>query len=164
MEIYVKVNCEFENYLISNLTNVKNEITGKILKPQLDKYGYNYVTFTKNGKSKKFKLHRLMAMTFIENIENKKEVNHINGIKTDNRIENLEWVTHFENQMHKTLMMKKSSKYIGVCFYKQTKKWKSQIQINNKKISLGYFNSEIEAYNARVNFEAKHNIVNKYIL
>lgn len=74
---------------------------GKILKPKIDKYGYECVTLTKNGKRKSYTVHKLVAMAFIPNPKNKKTINHINGIKTDNRVENLEWNTEKENQQHK---------------------------------------------------------------
>lgn len=75
-------------------------IEGQIMLPSLATNGYPQITLSKNGKSKIFRIHRLMAIAFIPNPENKKEVNHINGIKTDNRIENLEWATKSENAFH----------------------------------------------------------------
>tara|TARA_Y100000310_G_scaffold340955_1_gene438491 strand:+ start:157 stop:690 length:534 start_codon:yes stop_codon:yes gene_type:complete len=68
--------------------------------PQLDIYGYHFMLLCKNGKYKQMKVHRLVAMAFIDNPENKPTVNHINGIKTDNRLCNLEWATLSENLQH----------------------------------------------------------------
>ena len=67
------------------------------IKPQKDKKGYMLVSLCKNGKVKQFYAHRLLALHFIPNPENKPEVDHINGIRDDNRLENLRWVTHKEN-------------------------------------------------------------------
>lgn len=67
---------------------------------RLTKDGYCRVALIKNGKTKEYRTHRLIAETFIPNPQNKETVNHINGIKTDNRVENLEWCTREENMKH----------------------------------------------------------------
>ena len=76
-----------------------NSKTGKELRQQSNGR-YNKVTLTIDGKQKQFLVHRVVAEVFIPNPDNKEEVNHINGIKTDNRVSNLEWVTPQENQQH----------------------------------------------------------------
>lgn len=71
------------------------------LKPSFDKQGYARVgIYVGNYKTKTIKVHRLIAECFIENPSNKKDVNHINGKKDDNRVENLEWCTRSENVRH----------------------------------------------------------------
>lgn len=72
----------------------------KIMFVEEDKDGYLKTRLSKDGKQKKFFVHRLVAMTFIPNQENKPEVNHKDGIKKNNGSENLEWVTTSENQRH----------------------------------------------------------------
>ena len=71
-----------------------------IMKQAKDGSGYYRVWFSKNGLKEHVGVHRLVAMNFLENPLNKSDVNHINGIKTDNRLENLEWTTRSENVSH----------------------------------------------------------------
>jgi hypothetical protein len=71
------------------------------LKPQTNpKTGYKTVGLIKDKKQKNIAIHRLMALTFLPPSKNKTQVNHINSIKTDNRLENLEWCTASENAIH----------------------------------------------------------------
>ena len=71
-----------------------------ILKPSLNKKGYLRVYLSVNSKKYTKSVHRIVAETFIDNPLNKNTVNHINGIKTDNSIYNLEWATNLENMQH----------------------------------------------------------------
>jgi len=77
-----------------------------------DKDGYMKCRLTLNGKRKDFRVHRLVCIAFLENPENKKQVNHINGIKSDNKLSNLEWCTIEENMSHTFKMGLKTQKGI----------------------------------------------------
>lgn len=101
---------EYEGYYqVSNHGRVKslarNSVDGRklsscIITPRLDRYGYVRVWLYKDGDRKEYRIHRLVAIAFVPNPDNKCEVNHKNGIKNYNYDNNLEWVTSSENHRH----------------------------------------------------------------
>ena len=89
-------------YLINDVGQVLSLRRNKILKPTLDRYGYEKIVLSKEGKSFYRTIHRLVAQAFIPNPHNFKTVNHINEVKTDNRAVNLEWLSIADNDNHGT--------------------------------------------------------------
>lgn len=87
------------NYSVSTNGEIKNDNTDKILS-QRTQQGYKHITLTINKKAKSCRVHRLVATAFIPNPENKPYVNHIDGIRSNNNVTNLEWVTPAENTQH----------------------------------------------------------------
>lgn len=81
-----------------------------ILKPAIHQRGYLFVQLSVNNKILRRYVHRLVAQAFIPNIENKETVNHINGDKTNNCVENLEWCTYLENNIHAFRVLGRTNK------------------------------------------------------
>ncbi len=149
-------------YQVSNLGNVKSlsrisknsgsyngfmTIREKILNPALNNHGYYTVFLCKDGKNKRIKVHQLVTMSFLNHLPDKTQeivVDHINNIKTDNRLENLQLISHRENSSKD----RKRKFDTGVYLHKTSNKYRAQIQINNKKFHLGSFDTEIEASKA----------------
>jgi hypothetical protein len=107
------INCE-PCYEISSTGEIRNIKTGHIKSVRSDRYGYHRVTLYPSGKT--YTIHRLVALTFLENTKNLDQVNHKNGIKTDNNVENLEWCDCSHNSKHRSNVLY-PDKFIGEANY-----------------------------------------------
>lgn len=138
----------FNNYQISNLGRVKSLsrtiFNGKgyfISKEKIMSLKYNtrqyaFIHLRVDGKSIPKRINRLVAESFIVNPENKKEVNHKNGIRNDNSVNNLEWVTTSENQLHSFRVLGRKSSTLGKCGkYHPASKQINQFNLNDEFIA-----------------------------
>ena len=131
---------ENDNYSISKNGEVRNNTTNKKLKPRL-KNGYYSIDINR----KTMYIHRLLAMAFIPNPEDKPFVDHKDGNQANNKLENLRWCTRKDNNRNK----KNHGKYKkGVNFCKDTNKYRAKIYIDGKTKCLGRFQTEDEAHEA----------------
>lgn len=129
-------------YQVSNLGKVRsldrivngNRLKGKILSQVQDTKGYLFLQLSKNGNSKRFSVHRLIAEAFIPRIEGKNYIDHINGIRNDNRIKNLRWCTHQENdsfplsRLHRSQAAMGNKRWLGKHHTDETKKKLSELK------------------------------------
>lgn len=144
-------------YKISNWGNVKSANrnikhyrgglsfrAGQVLSINLDKYGYPKVTLQKAGRRKYFTVHRLVATAFIPNPDNLPQINHKDGDKTNNFVDNLEWCTDEDNKKHAhTTGLIDYSKNSGENCYTTNLTNKIVLEIRNKMDS-GVRNKDIE--------------------
>ena len=116
----------------------------KILKGTITSKGYSVIALSKNNTRKMWFVHQLIAIAFLDHTPcgYRIVVDHINDNPLDNRAKNLQLVTHRENITKNTIGQ---SKYTGVCWHKNNKKWSSRISINGKSHNLGFFEKEAAA-------------------
>jgi hypothetical protein len=133
------------------LGNVKNVITGRILKFGLSSNGYYNVCLSDGGKKNTKLVHQLVACSFIQNDDNKPSVDHINNNKLDNNVTNLRWATYTENNRNTNLRIDNTTGIKGVHLNKKKEKYEAYIFIDKVKYHLGLFNNIQDAKEARIN-------------
>jgi hypothetical protein len=145
-------------YQVSNFGKVKSlsrkTPDGRLIKEIILKSAvskkYEICSLYKNGFSKSIEVHKLVCMAFFNHVPcgHKIVVDHINNDKLDNRLENLQLISNRENCSKDA---KRSAKYIGISYIKDTKKWKARIKIKGKTVHIGVYLSDIEANKAYLN-------------
>lgn len=136
----------FSKYEVSSFGNVRNKLTLKVLKPCIKSGYYNINIIDDDGKSRLKQVHRLAALNFFENPENKETVNHINWCKTDNNIKNLEFATQKEQNNHKRDNRRSPSSLVGV--WRVDKNTNEKIEkYNNRDLAAKYvFDNNLTNY------------------
>lgn len=133
------------NYAVSSTGKVKSFHSQKIIKPFTNHKGYLIVTLSKDGRKKNMRIHRLVAQAFIDNSANLPEVDHINGERQDNRVENLRWASGSSNTRNREVCRTAKSKFNGVTAHQPSGKWQASAWLNGKNKYIGLFAAEIEA-------------------
>ena len=123
----------------------------KKLKPRKNTHGYYQVGLWKDKKEKMHLVHRLVAIAFIANPDNKPQVDHINRNRLDNIVDNLQWVTNQQNSFNTSAK--------GCYHDKRSGKWQAYIYVNRKQISLKYHDTEEEAHAAYLKAKEKYHII-----
>lgn len=128
----------YENYYIYDNGDVLNASTNKMLKGSIGEHGYKYYRLSKDNKKKMFYAHRLVAEAFLENPDNLPIVNHKDGNKLNNNIDNLEWVTQADNMKHahQTQLIAPVSKHE---YYQESLDGEQWAQIPNFHYSISTF-------------------------
>lgn len=143
MEIFKDIPGYEGLYQVSNLGNVKSlkrpGAKEKLLKGEIDQDGYIRITLTKNGKTKKYKAHRLVMMAFNNTNDYSLQVNHIDGNKKNNKLENLEWCTASYNTRHSYINnLNKTKGFKTIIKNKLTGEEKEYRSMRDASIDMGY--------------------------
>ena len=145
----------FPNYLIYPDGRVFGKKRKRFLKPQRYAMGYDIVNLYKDNKGKTHTIHRLIAEHYIPNPNNYRCVDHINRIRTDNRIDNLRWATYEMNAQNRSKMNTNKSGHSYITYYKNGNKWRFD-KIYNKHRYAKCFKSKIDCICYKYIFLLKH--------
>ena len=134
----------YNNYLIYEDGKVYSKNRKRYHTQYLNWAGYSRVDLYKDGKNKKYSVHRLVAQHYIPNPENKPYVDHINRDRSDNRVENLRWVTPTENNENVGENKRNTSGHKNIDYTKKTRTWRFNKQYRKKRYEK-HFNTKKEA-------------------
>lgn len=146
----------FENYQASNLGRIKSLKANIIMRVYVGDRGYMRIFLYGNGKKNLKRVHRVIMETFVGPSD--MYVNHKNSVTTDNRLDNLEYVTHRDNVLHGS----KKGGYTGVHYCNTKPGWCAQTRINNKYKWIGLYKTEEDAARAYKQTLKDNNITAKY--
>lgn len=143
----------YNGYMVSSIGRIrslprKESVVDRIMSVCLDTNGYPIIGLRGGGKRKTVKIHTLMKWAFFKNYDENLQIDHINNIRTDNRLENLRLCTHQQNSFNQKRKRVSSSRFKGVHWCKTYKKWVSAIRHNKRGKHLGNYDNEIEAAKA----------------
>ena len=147
MEEEFRMCIENNNYSVSNFGRVRNNKTNKIIKGSKGHGGYLQIMCPIDGIRHHKNIHRLVAVAFIPNPDDKELVDHIDNNRTNNNAYNLRWCTSNENQQNKCVSCNNTTGHKGVTF--RNNRWVARIDHNGKRINLGSFKTVEEAIYAR---------------
>lgn len=138
--------------LIKHWRGTLRKYKGSLKKTRMNRMGYMHCNLKHNGERFDFRVHRLVADAFLENKENKPCVNHLNGIKTDNRVENLEWCNYEENTIHATKTRLIKTKLTD----------KEAIEISNSNLTIRELGQKFNV-NATIIWRIKNKVAYKHL-
>jgi hypothetical protein len=135
----------FEHYLLYEDGRVFNKNTGYWKKVYTGANGYPTVTLWRDGREKHLTIHRLLATYFLPNPDEKAEVDHMDGDRANNSLDNLRWASRTENAQNVTRPRHNTSGEKNVYWYKPYKKWKVMMGVNKQQKFFGYFDNYDDA-------------------
>lgn len=146
----------YRNYEVSNLGNVRNSDTGRVLRKCMNKLGYYYVGLSTNGKAITKAVHKLVAKAFLRNRGNYQCVDHIDNDKSNNTKANLRYCTQKQNCQNQKIPINNTTGVKGVYYIPKTGRYQASITINGKLHHIGVYTTIQEAKHNRSKMAHQH--------